>query len=243
MDIKQIVKLNNQFYQLISDDFSRTRQKPWEGWGIVVENINKYFEEEGRISEKNKDNKCGEKGRENNFNKSILDVGCGNGRFCEYLSKYFKNFSYTGIDINNDLLLEGKEKCKKIQNVKCKFIKKDIFLDISSVKGAYNVICSFGVTHHLPNTDFRDKWFQSLVDLSHKNSEPSMIVLTFWDFTKMPGDYLVSWGERVDIPRYCHKYSNKEILNISNIFKQNGFKLIDKYNSDNKNLYLIFGKI
>jgi len=59
----------------------------------------------------------------------------------------------------------------------------------------------------------------------------------------MPGDYLVSWGERVDIPRYCHKYSNKEILNISNIFKQNGFKLIDKYNSDNKNLYLIFGKI
>ncbi len=243
MNIKQIVKLNNQFYQLISKDFSRTRQKPWEGWGRVVENIKKYFGEKDTLLEKNKIEANSSKDKLNETEIRVLDIGCGNGRFCDYLHKYIGNFSYTGVDINNDLLSEGKEKCSKLPTVQSKFIKKDVILGIKDIKGTYNVICSFGVTHHLPNNDFREKWFLSLLDLVKKDLKNSMVILSFWDFTKMPGDYLVSWGDGVEKPRYCHKYSGEEIAKIIKIYKHKGFKLIDKYNSDNKNLYLIFGKI
>lgn len=243
MDIKQIVKLNNQFYQLISKDFSKTRQKPWEGWGRVVENIKRNFSEKDTIPENNKKDGGSKKDNLANVEISVLDIGCGNGRFCEYLHKSLRHFSYTGVDINNDLLLEGKEKCKKLTGVKTKFIKKDIFLDIKNIKGTYNVICGFGVTHHLPDESFREKWFKSLLNLAKKDPETSMIILSFWNFTKMPGDYLVSWGQKAEKPRYCHKYSGKEISNIVNIYKQNGFKLVDRYDADNKNLYLIFGRI
>lgn len=243
MNIKQIVKLNNQFYQLISKDFSRTRQKPWEGWGRVVENIKKYFGEKDTLLEKNKIEANSSKDKLNETEIRVLDIGCGNGRFCDYLHKYLGKFSYTGVDINNDFLSEGQKKCSKLTKVESKFIKKDVILGIKNIKSTYNVICSFGVTHHLPNNDFREKWFLSLLDLVKKDLKNSMVILSFWDFTKMPGDYLVSWGDGVEKPRYCHKYSGEEIAKIIKIYKHKGFKLIDKYNSDNKNLYLIFGKI
>lgn len=243
MDIKQIVKLNNEFYQLISKDFSRTRQEPWEGWGRVVKNIHEYFNEEPKFSKNYKKETKIKRARTSKLEISVLDIGCGNGRFCKYLYDYFANFSYTGVDINNDLLLEGKEKCKNLKGVKSKFLKKDIILDINEIRGKYNVVCGFGVTHHLPNNDFRESWFKSLLSLSKEESKSSMIVLTFWDFTKMPGDYLVSWGKGIEKPRYCHKYSEKELSNLVKMYKQSGFKLIDRYKADNKNLYLIFGKI
>ena len=243
MDIKQIVKLNNEFYQLISKDFSRTRQKPWEGWRRVVKNIEIYFNKEDTFSKNNKQQNVLKKSKPSDIKISILDIGCGNGRFCEYLHDYFTDFSYIGVDINNDLISEGENKCSNLNGVDSKFLKKDIILDLKKIRGKYDVVCGFGVTHHLPNDDFREKWFQSLLNLSKEVPESSMIVLTFWNFTKMPGDYLVSWGEGVEKPRYCHKYSSKEISDLIKMYKQNSFKLIDRYIADNKNLYLIFGKI
>lgn len=32
-------------------------------------------------------------------NKSILDIGCGNGDLCRYLNENFKNIQYSGIDL------------------------------------------------------------------------------------------------------------------------------------------------
>ena len=45
-------------------------------------------------------------------NKSILDVGCGLANFYDFLSNNFekKNFSYTGIDINKNLIKFCKNK-------------------------------------------------------------------------------------------------------------------------------------
>ena len=40
-----------------------------------------------------------------NYNKEdaikVLDIGCGDGRFCKFISKYFKNIQYFGIDYKN----------------------------------------------------------------------------------------------------------------------------------------------
>lgn len=44
--------------------------------------------------------------------KSILDIGCGNGDLCYYLSQYFTNFSYHGIDMIPAFLDNAVEKTK-----------------------------------------------------------------------------------------------------------------------------------
>lgn len=44
--------------------------------------------------------------------KSILDIGCGNGDLCYYLSQHFTNFSYHGIDMIPAFLDNAVEKTK-----------------------------------------------------------------------------------------------------------------------------------
>ncbi|NHN24913.1 class I SAM-dependent methyltransferase [Flavobacterium jejuense] len=48
--------------------------------------------------------------------KSILDIGCGNGDLCYYLSQHFTNFSYHGIDMIATFLDNAIEKNKDIPN-------------------------------------------------------------------------------------------------------------------------------
>lgn len=229
--ISQILNLNKEFYQLVAKDFSETRQKPWEGWGRVVDIIRKKRHE---LEKESPDLKPLE----------ILDIGCGNGRFLKFLAENLDCFSYTGIDINNDLLKEARKIELKSVNQSAKFIKKDIFNDAKSLSGAYDVIVAFGVTHHIPDADFRKKWFLDMEKLL--KSEPkkiSLLCLTFWDFGEEPGDYFLGWKNREDSVRYCHKYSDRELNNIIKGYEKLGFKKIDSYTADNKNTYFIFGKI
>ena len=120
--------------------------------------------------------------------------------------------------------------------------------DIGKIKSRFDVVVAFGITHHIPDKDFRIKWFDSIIYLADKKSDKekvdkSIVVVSFWDFEKKAGDYLVSWDNKIDTPRYCHKYSDSEIKTIENQFKDRDFQLLDKYEADNKNLYLIFGRI
>jgi len=218
--VKDILKLNKDFYQSVSTEFSRSRQKPWVGWNRAVEtSINAL----GGVN-KNRDIK-------------VLDLGCGNGRFYEFISKKISKVDYLGLDINNDLLNISKTKYK---TNKATFLNKDIYLGIDKIKGKYNIISAFGVTHHIPNNIFRIKWFKNLPSFLGLRG---VIILTFWNFEEKPGDYLLGWGNKKKTARYCHQYSEKEINKIISIYKKMGLKLIDKYKSDKENLYLIFGKI
>ncbi len=224
-EIKQILNLNREFYQSVSKDFSKTRQKPWKGWDRVADNLQTYF--------KNK--------KSSRRNVRVLDLGCGNGRFFDFISLKIRDIKYTGIDINNDLLNEGKEKYQKLNNkLKFKFVKKDILKNIRSIKNKYDVIVSFGFTHHIPNKVFRKTWFSSLPIMLGENG---IIVLTFWQFDNIPGDYLVGWDNKKNTYRYCYQYSIEDINNLIDSYKRSNLKLIDDYFEDNRNRYLIFGKI
>ena len=51
--------------------------------------------------------------------KSVLDIGCGFGDMGgEFLKKYYPNVKYTGIDINQSLIDEGKNKYPDL-NLNC----------------------------------------------------------------------------------------------------------------------------
>jgi tRNA (uracil-5-)-methyltransferase TRM9 len=214
--VKDILKLNRDFYQSVSKEFSITRQKPWIGWNRAVESAVETLQLGKEVIK-------------------VLDIGCGNGRFYDFISRKVENIKYTGVDINNDFINEAKGKYNKAS-----FIKQDIFKNLEKIKGNYNFVCAFGVTHHISGDSFRSQWFSKLPNLLDKKG---VLILTFWNFKDKPGDYFLGWKSRKDVQRYCHQYSEKEITEIIETYKGKSLKLIDRYTSDKENLYLIFGTI
>jgi ubiquinone/menaquinone biosynthesis C-methylase UbiE len=77
-----LAKKTREDYNLIADDFSRTRWNIWSEFNIFRESI-----------------KEGDK---------VLDVGCGNGRLLEILKD--KNVRYAGVDISERLIEIAQER-------------------------------------------------------------------------------------------------------------------------------------
>ncbi len=219
--IKQILALNTKFYQSVATHFSKTRQSNWKGWGRVVN----FFED---LPE-----------------PKVLDIGCGNGRFLNFLKENTsKKFEYTGIDNNAELLSEAQSK-----NPECKFIDVDVFGNLESLKDKYNFIVVFGLMHHIPGKEFREKWLHDVIALLE---EKGILVLTFWDFKAekvlktLPdeGDYILGWDKKPETERYAHKFTEKELNDISTNYDVELVEKLEADGKDNKsNKYLIFKKL
>lgn len=194
----EIIQLNKDFYKKIGPEFSRTRQHPWENWKEVLKAVNKHFI--GRKSIK------------------VLDLACGNGRFYKFFKANYKDgdFKYLGLDTDDFLLSECKTNFKDKNTV---FKKHDVILDIDKIKGKFDLVTAFGITHHIPSKKYREYWFKCVENLT---DEEGMIVISFWDFleskkskiTKYPGgeegDYLMSWGN-TNAKRYAHYFGEGDM--------------------------------
>lgn len=44
----------------------------------------------------------------NTDNFTLADIGCGYGKYCEYLESNFKNYSYVGYDLSEEMILNAK---------------------------------------------------------------------------------------------------------------------------------------
>lgn len=74
---EQLIKLNQDLYNKVAEDFSNTRKEIWEQEIIdFVKNIQR--------------------------NSTVLDLGCGNARLYQILSN--KSINYLGIDSSNSLI-------------------------------------------------------------------------------------------------------------------------------------------
>jgi len=221
MNVNKIIDLNDSFYNKVWKQFSNTRQYPLSGWNPLIPIIKRRFDR-----------------------FSILDVGCGNGRFYGFLKNKFDSFDYTGMDNNKHLLDIFKRFYPKAS-----VIRKNIFDNVSSLNKRFDVIVAFGVTHHVPGKSFRIEWFNNICSLLNSGG---LAIFTFWDFlykkpTPAPklekNDFYLGWDNKKDVMRYCHFYSKEELISIRNILSKKDIKLISTYKHDgNKNVYLIFEK-
>ena len=77
--------INRDFYRRHAEEFSRTRQAPWHGWERVL----RRMQERGTGAAP----------------WSLLDVGCGNGRFARFCAgQTAQPFTYVGVDASRALL-------------------------------------------------------------------------------------------------------------------------------------------
>lgn len=219
-------------YTKFAEKFSQTRSKPWEGWEKLVQSEN-FFPKEKPLK--------------------ILDLGCGNGRFLEFISKHHNISSYTGVDNSNQLLNIAKGRFKDSKfSVEFKMINLNSTEWGMEIFGeSFDLIVAFGIFHHIENDDYRRYFFQNAYNLL---SEDGLFCITFWDFTKRANlmksakalegenNFQLTFGKDGAI-RFAHKSSEEEIIDLEKI---SGLKAIEEFRADGKegdlNLYKIYSK-
>ena len=218
-DILEINELNSKFYSLHTESFDRSREFYWEGFDDTLELISE--------------------------NSKVLDLGCGNARFYKFLEENELETNYLGVDNNPNFIEKNKENYPK-----AKFECLDVITSLNQIQETFEVVVIFGVTHHIPSKEYRKVWFEKISKLVEKDG---FLIVSFWNFdkdkedksfqpefyNKEEGDYFLGWKKDFSEHRYCHIYSEEEINEVKEIFKE--FSVVRDFNKED-NRYLILQK-
>lgn len=221
-----LLKKTKEDYNLIADDFSRTRWNIWAEFSIFKDYI-----------------KDGDK---------VLDVGCGNGRILELLKD--KKIDYIGIDISEKLVELAKKKYPQnnflvadtlnlpfpdnnfdkvfsvavLHAIPSEEFREKALLELKRVLKPGSILL----------LTVWDIWCKGIFFLVLKQFFLKLIGKSNLDF----GDAFVSWGKKTN--RYYHFFTNRELYKL---ITKVGFKIIEKgiarnENKKRSNIYLIAQK-
>ncbi len=233
--LQQLLQLNKDFYSKNAESFSSTRQYYWRGWEKAWKEILKI----------------------NPHPKQILDAGCGNGRFLDFLQDRHSSFDYLGID-NSLELIQTRESGKQEKIAMNSNLLKDNSINFQVVdlsrnfvlSKKFDLITTIAVFHHIPTRQLRLNLLNNLQKSLTKNG---VLLITFWEFLDDSSlnkkiipwekinlksedveehDYLLDWKGDSNNLRYCHYFSlsEKEWL-----VKNSQTKLVTSFRSDGRN--------
>lgn len=220
MKDKEILEKNRQDYNLISDHFSQTRNKPWESFKFLFKDI-----------------PAGVK---------VLDLGCGNGRFSEFLKKT----DYIGIDKSEKLIKEAKKKYPEA------YFQVADALNLPFEDNKFDFVISVAVIHHMPSKETRLKFLKEIKRVLKADGEAR---ITTWNrlegdkklyfnslLKKITGkiglrDVFLPWKNskgKTITRRYYHFFTKKELRKL---IKKTGLKgkIIKKGEGVGSNIILI----
>ncbi len=196
-------QINRNFYTQRAEEFSATRRRPWRGWLQLLP----YIGERETLS--------------------VLDVGCGNGRFAVFLSEHLESpFSYLGIEFSATALEHARAKLSGLPSITLK--EHDVMAGLDDLTGPFSLITLFGFLHHVPSFDTRRSL---LIELGRLLEPDGILAFSVWQFGRFerfrkklipwdtflansgveidqsqlePGDHILSWGDTEPAYRYCH---------------------------------------
>lgn len=247
--IRQLNEFNAKFYQLTAAEFSKTRGFYWQGWQELLPILKPLLKGKSRFK--------------------TLDVGCGNGRFGEFLFRQAvgKPLVYHGLD-NSQALLEFAAKRLAPLPFEKEFSTVDIVEALLSrtlveklPHKKYHLTTLFGVLHHIPSQKLRQELIQIL---GNSLTSGGLLVLTAWQFLNEqrfdkkqihpsivkidpeelePNDFILDWQEGLIAHRYCHFTNNQE---MEELVRHSGLDFVQRYSADgqsgNLNAYIILRK-
>jgi len=217
----------NTLYTTQAEEFSKTRTAPWSGWLELVK--------KGFIKPNN--------------SYSILDLGCGNGRFLKFVKESAKVENYLGVDYSTLLLSQAKLAGGKV--LKLDLDNTSWQIPKPEIENDFNFIAAFGIQHHLSSFEIR-KYF--LQQIAQNLSTDGLAIITYWQFLdydryknkitplKTENDYQMSFGSNQNA-RFCHYTSQAEIEKLE---ENSGLELIETFKADGRdnteNIYRIYKK-
>ncbi|MDQ7024897.1 MAG: class I SAM-dependent methyltransferase [Anaerolineae bacterium] len=229
--IRQLNAINREFYQTTATEFDQTRVRAWQGWLTLREYLTAPL--------------------------SVLDVGCGNGRFGLFLAESFsENISYHGIDNNAALLEAAKISLADKPQLTLTLIQQDI-ISQALPDGTFDLLVLFGVIHHVPGTEKRRDFMQQLAQRVAPNGILCFASWRFYEYERFrarlvnwsddiaveQGDYLLDWRRGERALRYCHYVDDAE---HTALIAATGLSEVTSYRadgSDNRmNVYSILRK-
>lgn len=246
--VNKILKINSDFYINQAEQFNLTRNSCWPGWN----RLKKYLYS------------CQKK-------IDILDVGCGNGRFINFVENNLNSenidFYYLGIDQSDLLLTIAQENFKPFSNIEFKNVSLLNSSLNTFIHKKFNLIVMIAILHHLPGRTNRFRILSESVDLL---KDKGFLIISLWKFAECDqqrkkilerkewskitdiqpeqleqNDYFLSWQKGENI-RYCHYFNDQETENIIIYLNKQDLKLAEQFRSDGKNKklneYLIFKK-
>jgi tRNA (uracil-5-)-methyltransferase TRM9 len=232
--INKLLDLNLHFYQNVAAAQNPSLEYYWEGWYKIKNHALSLTTNSPKV----------------------LDIGCGNGRFENFLKKEMElNSDYTGIDFADQYSVA------RNPSLTSKFVKADVIKDnwtSGFVSNKFDLVVAFGLIHHIPSSHDRQKFFDEVRSLIGPSS---LFVFSTWEFATNPrlikrilspqstrnfldsqnidmedlelGDYILDWIKKIPLHRYAHSFTENEILEYLN---KSGFELVDKFESDGRSL-------
>ena len=223
---KYLLDKTRRDYNLIAEDFSRSRDKLWE----ELRFLEKYVADSERV----------------------LDLGCGNGRLYELFRK--KNVDYYGIDISEKLIEIAKKRYPQAKfwavdalnlpffdNFFDKVISIAVFHHVPSKElrarflGEVKRVLKPGGTFILIVWNL-NSFKKSLIFVKYGLGK--ILRRSNLDF----GDAFLPWGE--EILRYVHRFSKKELIKLlgENDFKVEKINILARENSKESNILVVAKK-
>lgn len=229
--------LNRRFYRERASEFSRTRERPWSGWGELIDRAGEFLPQYPRV----------------------LDVGCGNGRFARFLEgRLGANFDYCGVDESSLGLAEARRRLGERANVS--FVEADFTTTLPP--GVFHLVALFGVLHHVPA---RSNRLELLMRLATRLRAGGLLAFSVWQFDRYPrflkkivpwdelrartgvevderdlepGDHILTWGGAPPTYRFCHAVSDEEERDIC---RSLGLGLVSSFDAKHEpNRYFLF---
>ena len=170
-----LLQLNRRFYERTAIHFDATRQ----GWTPGLRAILPYFER--GVKDK----------------LTVLDVGCGNGRFARLLANESVKARYVGVDGNAQLLQLARRSAAELSGVECLFLQADLArpdwqATLTGVmredtggpatvgenrKALFDIVLCTATLQHLPGYGLRLRLLRDFRRLTN-----GYIILSFWQF-------------------------------------------------------------
>ena len=228
---QRLLDLNRDFYSGFAGSFAQTRAAPQPGFTRLLDFL---------------PDPC----------HTVVDIGCGNGRFGLFLQSNDREISYTGVDFTDDLLQMA------AAAITGTFLTRDIsrpgFLQ---EQGQFDLGVCLATLQHIPGKANRVTVLREMADHLVENGR---IFLSNWQFAHSarqrrkivtweevglqpddvePGDYLLTWQRDGRGLRYVHLIDDEETAALA---AEASLRVVAMYRSDGRegdlNLYSIFAK-
>jgi len=183
---------------------------------------------------------------------TLLDLGCGNGRWAAFLDARGLVVRYVGVDFSPQMIALARERIASAEGVQAEFLTADIAQPgwvrcIPALR--YDVITAMATIHHLPGIARRRTLVRQVWSLLPPGG---MFILSTWQFTATarmrrkivpwqtigigdqevePGDFLLDWHGGGSALRYCHLVDEQEIHELAT---QAGFIVRETFRSDGR---------
>jgi tRNA (uracil-5-)-methyltransferase TRM9 len=226
----QLLQINHQFYAAFASSFSATRQRLQPGVKRILEMLH---------------------GKE-----TILDLGCGNGKLWQELSRRGYTGQYAGLDFSVHLLeiarqnVNGDEAGSKAHAPL--FLQADLsepgwHKQVPGSLQPFDYVFAFAVLHHIPGAALRREVLLAIHGLLLPGSK---FVHSTWQFVNSDrlrkrvqpwsalglepgdletGDYLLDWRREGRGLRYVHHFEPDELEMLAEAC---GFRVVETFESD-----------